>query len=403
MGRHWTKCSPNSALDRTDLILRTRLQRPVAVVLALLMCAGCSTPSPSSPSPSASQVSVATWRPIEPAPISSRVGHSATWDGREMLVWGGLDFPASAPGAPSGAAYEPVQDAWRVLPEPPIQRRTGHIAAFTGDELLIWGGISMQGLPLADGAAYSPATDSWRLMAPAPAALGGGASYVAAWAEDRWLVVDAGSADDPGEPTGRAASYDPASDTWERIADGPSHDGWAAMAVWADELLVVIRLTNEGPSRGAQYDPRANEWAPLPLNHGLTIQSLPFATWTGDDVLVVRASIQTSHGVLQGPRAWRYVPTDTRWIPAAAPPEDLPYGPPVASGTVITYYAPAGGRSWQYDVQQDRWSALPTVPDRVREGWTTVWTGTDVLVWGGSNPDGGPASADGVALRLPRH
>jgi hypothetical protein len=61
-----------------------------------------------------------------------------------MLVWGGA-ADACADGSPGpcadGAAWQPASDRWRPITSG--QRatpRTGHVAVWTGTEMLVWGG-----------------------------------------------------------------------------------------------------------------------------------------------------------------------------------------------------------------------------------------------------------------------
>lgn len=117
------------------------------------------------------------WKPMAadgaPAP---RIQHAAFWTGNEMLVWGG--HGASGTDSNDGGRYDPAADRWRPVstagaPSP----RSGFAAVWTGRELIIWGGLGLapgQTLhgPLGDGAAYDPATDTWRPLsrrgAPSP-------------------------------------------------------------------------------------------------------------------------------------------------------------------------------------------------------------------------------------------
>lgn len=347
-------------------------------------------------SPTAIGTPVGSWRPIAAAPISARVEHTAVWTGHEMVIWGGGTYPVDEPDEAMGAAYDPTTDHWRVLPQASISRRWAQNATFTGREVLIWGGLGPDG-ELADGAAYDPATDAWRRLAPSP--LRGGAEFVGAWTGEEWLLVEANAADEQQSPSGKAAAYNPTTDTWRQIADAPLQPGWAATATWTGTTLTVIRFANAGPSGGAQYDPQLDTWTPIPDNQELGLQGYPFATSTDSGLLVTRGTIQTSAGVQAGPAAWLYEPTQMAWRSVAAPPDALPYGPPVLAGNLVIYYAPDGAPSWAYSPADDRWLAMPIADDRFREFWSTVWTGQAVLVWGGSNP-GGSTTTDGRALRL---
>jgi hypothetical protein len=53
-----------------------------------------------------------------------------------------------------------------------------------------------------------------------------------------------------------------------------------------------------------------------------------------------------------------------------------------------------------YDPAQNRWSPLPQAPLLGRLDPTAVWTGSQLIVWGGAKPGGNVASAfsDGAAF-----
>lgn len=75
-----------------------------------------------------------------------------------MLIWGG----AAAGGAtffPNGATYDPSTDHWALIPSSP--GRFIPSAAWTGAQLLVWGGIEVTDAAghidaAASGARYSP-------------------------------------------------------------------------------------------------------------------------------------------------------------------------------------------------------------------------------------------------------
>jgi hypothetical protein len=105
------------------------------------------------------------WSPISASGApSARVGHSAVWTGKEMIVWGGAGPQcASAGSAPcsDGAAYDPVADRWRgLVTSTPVRGRTGHIAAWTGRAMMVWGGTAGGGseVSLLDGALFTPSS-----------------------------------------------------------------------------------------------------------------------------------------------------------------------------------------------------------------------------------------------------
>lgn len=132
--------------------------------------------------------------PIPPAPVAPRTGASAVWTGAELVVWGGSYGEHARPADPAeptiawqnagdGAAYNPGRGTWRLLASSPLAGRSAHVAVWTGEEMIVWGGWSFDGdgqpTVREDGAAYNPLTDRWRPIAPAP--IPGRGSAAAVW------------------------------------------------------------------------------------------------------------------------------------------------------------------------------------------------------------------------------
>ncbi len=90
------------------------------------------------------------WRTLAPAPDPIDVSEAtATWTGRLMVV---------ARGPSRVQTYDPARDTWRVLPGLSAGPRIGAVAAWTGDEMVFWGGYGVLGTPpvLEEGVAWRP-------------------------------------------------------------------------------------------------------------------------------------------------------------------------------------------------------------------------------------------------------
>ena len=146
------------------------------------------------------------WRVLPRSPLSARMGQAAVWTGTEMIVWGGIDdLPGDTTG--SGAAYNPALNTWRVIAVSPLAARSGAIAVWTGTGMIVLGGDPSTtvhdggavsgpgrgGRTFVDGASYDPATDRWQKLAT-PTPLGGhplvwdvaaqaGANQLLAWSQ----------------------------------------------------------------------------------------------------------------------------------------------------------------------------------------------------------------------------
>jgi N-acetylneuraminic acid mutarotase len=136
----------------------------------------------------------------------------------------------------------------------------------------------------------------------------------------------------PIEGAARAAAYNPATDTWRRIAPPPE---LRAAAVWDGHEILVVGGTNpEGKpaALGYAYNPATNHWRRLPAMKSGATQAV--AAWTGRQLVV--------------------------------------FGGETAPNTLHAY-----------DPERNGWTTLPNAPLRGRVGATAVWTGHELIVWGG--------------------
>ena len=264
-----------------------------------------------------------TWRRLaQPLSAPGYPGRwSAVWTGKEMLVIGDVD-----------QAFNPVTNHWRRLPDAPAG--AGGIVVWTGRELIDWGG-GCCGDVVSDGAAYNPATNSWRKLAPPP--VGGQQSPVGAWTS-RELIIFPGR-DPDGKEVGGAA-YNPVTDTWRQIGSRPVPLP-GADAVWDGHEVIVAGGTRAGyglSRDGLAYNPATNRSRRLaPMDSGRTGAA---AVWTGRRLLV--------------------------------------WGGQTFPGATVT-----ARHGLTYDPIGDRWSRLPQAPLSGRADPAAVWTGRELIVWGG--------------------
>lgn len=160
-------------------------QLTTTVGMAACLATAC-TPgkSTSDPQYALQSPSVAT---IPASPLAGRIDTQAVWGKDSLLVWGGADkdLRALSPtddnvdisdytAFDDGAEYRPHNGTWERLPESPLPARSHHQATWTGEELMIWGGVTPQSFAngeaaVSDGAFYNPSTKTWRKIANAPA------------------------------------------------------------------------------------------------------------------------------------------------------------------------------------------------------------------------------------------
>jgi hypothetical protein len=155
-----------------------------------------------------------------------RLYHAAVWTGEELLVWGGLD-------AEDGDA---LVTGWRIEPKTgrvrPISNEGGPsarwspFAVWTGHEMLLWGGqtYASDRAPrqiggAVGGSAYDPETDAWRPIADPRA--GTIVADASAWTGSELFVWGGGA----GKPRARQRGLPLRSFGRRDAASGGGHSG----------------------------------------------------------------------------------------------------------------------------------------------------------------------------------
>lgn len=301
--------------------------------------------------------------------------------------------PPVVPGAPA----DPTVGHWSFLPPAPAgMAKVGRAQAlWTGREMLVWAEAD------GAGARYDPATKRWRRLSDGP--LGPREGSSALWTGTQMLVWGGQAGDtvvsDPG------AAYDPATDSWRPLARPPIRLRAGHTAVWTGTEMLVWGGSGSLPRQpyfadGAAYDPAADRWRRLP-QAPLIRRAGHSAVWTGKEMVIWGGGETDSHvgfsadGAAFDPAAqsWRAVPPSplgarrghtALWTGS----QMLVWGGDADAGPV------ADGAAW--DPATGGWSPLPVAPLGPRTRHTALWSGTEMLVWGGSGA-GRRRFADGAA------
>ena len=273
-----------------------------------------------------------------------RQSHTGVWTGTEMIVWGGSDLSGNLD---TGGRYNPSTDSW--LPTSTINApaaRNGHIAIWTGTEMIVWGGGgSNPNAYLNTGGRYNPATDSWTPTSTsgAPAKR---SNHTGIWTGTEMIVwggFNGGSALNTG---GR---YNPNTDSWTKATTINAPSGRIDQtAVWTGSEMIIwggydfSHQTNTG----GRYNPATDTWMATTARNAPHARQSHTAVWTGTEMIV-----------------WGGIFVDTS-----------------------THYVNTGGR---YDPFTDSWVATNTASaPSARSFHTAIWTGGEMIIWGGSFYDG---------------
>ena len=262
-------------------------------------------------------------------------GQRLAWAGSEMIAWNGY-----VNGAPAGAIYHPATNAWRpmsALGQPGARRL--HSVVWTGTEMIVWGGCDQTSGTYATGGRYNPLANTWGPTSNigAPTAR---CQHAAVWTGNEMVIW--GGMYGGGNDTNTGARYDPITDTWSAISSASAPPpNRRSTAVWTGTEMIVFGGSPNG-HRGGRYAPSTNTWTLLPtarapvVDHHATV-------WTGSVMIVwggrnVGAGQTTNGGSI-------YDPGTNQWTPITL------------NGTPSARYL-----------------------------HTAVWTGSEMIIWGGTSP-----------------
>lgn len=335
------------------------------------------------------------WRQLPTAPLEGRIWHSTTWTGEELIIWGGL-FPATGAVHDNGAVFDISAGQWRALPGSPLEGRVGHTAVWSGDEVIVWGGHKggVGGKPtgrLSDGAAYNPGSDTWRPISTPD--LTGGPGYASVWTGSEMIVIGGNDGHLSFAENGlyEAGAYDPGTDTW-RILDMPINLA-VVDALWTGEEVVVYGVVGYlGPLQGMSLEPLSGEWRQLPT--APIHPAVPNIASLGGDILAWSYDPETDGIAALDTETlqWRDLPRfpgqPTDGIPTAAvigPREVM-----MTSETMMAIYSEGS----------NEWRTIPTPTADIGPIAPSAWTGTEALFLSTGLPPGDPKAPDGIAAQF---
>ncbi len=314
------------------------------------------------------------------------------------------DAPSTASRAAANADAPSCtpDDLWnnRTLDDIP-EGREGHSTIWTGFHMFVWGGLfNYTGYGQYDsGYRYDPATDTWLQMTRvgAPSARW---QALTAWTGSRILIW--GGADANGFRTD-GGIYNPFDDSWKPMSsiNAPSPRS-GATATWVGNRFIVWggfeNATIQFVNTGASYDPATDTWTTLPTLNAPIGRSYHTAIGTGPSKKMVvwggegNDGLQATGGVYTvttnswaqtantgAPRA-RYIHTAV-WTGQ----EMIVWGGyGVRKGAPMSELLDTGAR---YNPTTSSWTGSTSMVGQPtsRGNHSAVWTGSRMIVWGGED------------------
>jgi N-acetylneuraminic acid mutarotase len=337
-----------------------------------------------------------TWTPTSTTnPPSARYLHTTVWTGSEMIVWGGEDGNGNL--LDTGGKYDPSTDSWRASSTTNApSARYFHTAVWTGSEMIVWGGTTLSNR-LNTGGRYNPTTDSWTTTSTTNAA-DGRVSHTAVWTGSEMIVWGGANNNSYLNSGGR---YKPTTDSWTATSITNAPDlRQGHTAVWTRSEMIVWGGYYGGflLNTGGRYNPGNDSWTATSTTNAPTGRFFHTALWTGGEMIIWGGTCGRQCGVDYN-TGGRYNPVTDNWIPTSTSnaPSARNSHTAVWTGSEMIVWGGeillnTGGR---YTPNADSWTATSTTnAPSGREGHTAVWSGSEMIVWGGGRNTGGRYCAE---------
>jgi hypothetical protein len=223
---------------------------------------------------------------------AERYGHTAAWTGKEMIVWGGSNGLSLFD---TGGRYDAFNDSWFGTStgiNMPSARRD-HAAIWTGAEMIIWGGYGTSSTCMNDGGRYNPTTDTWIATSTGANAPSARCRHTAIWTGLEMIVWGGGYTFGPFFNTG--GRYDPSTDSWipTSIETGVPLQRFMHTAIWTGAEMIVWGGTYY--SGGLSYIYSGGRYNPYGLSSQPTISGNSSNTCPGTFVPLSADGVYSSY------------------------------------------------------------------------------------------------------------
>ncbi|MDD5138865.1 MAG: kelch repeat-containing protein [Verrucomicrobiales bacterium] len=258
---------------------------------------------------------------------------------------------------------------------------------------------------------YVSAPNLWQQRATSPALAGRG-GHAAVWTGSKMIVWGGYCGNEsPSSQFSDGGCYDPISDSWIAVSTNGAPLGrvsfttvWTGseMIIWSGyTFYTVYNFFNDG----SRYNPVSVNWAAVTTNNAPSPRSKHTAVWTGTEMIVWGGFFATGAGfqysvLADGARYNPVLNTWTQMTTNGAPTARFDHTAVWTGSEMIVWGGQNGNGSGlndgkRYNPVTDTWSPMSStnvLPGRSRH--TAVWTGSEMIVWGGFS-GGGPYEQSG--------
>src|ERR1044071_8290383 len=232
--------------------------------------------------------------------------------------------------------------------------------------------------------------DTWIATSTANAA---SARYVhtAVWTGNEMVVWGGNFAG----PLGFGDRYNPATDSWSTISSTNAPIArYSHTAIWTGGEMIVWGGFNNGNNfnTGGRYNPGTDAWTVTNTINAPMGRYSHAAVWTGSEMIVWGGAFSDGSGIHYLNTGGRYDPDSDSWTATSTTNAPIPLYKHTAvwTGSEMIVWGGYDGTPHntgaRYNPNTDSWVATSTVnAPAARYRDTAIWTGTEMIVWGGGN------------------
>jgi N-acetylneuraminic acid mutarotase len=313
-----------------------------------------------------------------------------------MIVWGGDG--SNGDDLNTGGKYDPSTDHWTAtsITNAPAARYFS-TSVWTGTEMIVWGGRYGTFGSLNTGGRYNPATDGW-IGTSTTNAPTGRYDHAAVWSGSEMIVWGGIFYDGNFHYLNTGGRYNPISDSWTAtsLTNAPSARE-DQTAVWTGNQMIVWGGTFEDGTgyqyfnTGGKYDPGTDSWISTSITDAPAARVHHTAIWTGSEMIVWGGDHYPSYPGIYFNTGGKYDPDTDSWTATSTTdaPFERAYHTAVWTGNEMIiwgggYYGGYSNTGGRYNPSTDSWTATSTInAPEPRAYDTAVWTGSQMVVWGG--------------------
>lgn len=349
----------------------------------------------------------------------SASGQSAVPSGGVIFSGSDNDTNLLAAGYVKAGGYVTAPNLWRQQTASlTLASRQGHAAVWNGSKMLVWGGYCGNDNPntpppkirFSDGGSYDPVANTWSAWATNGAPVGR-EEFVSVWTGTELIVWGGFAFDGSYHYFNDGARYNLTSNTWTPLTTNGAPAGryYFTAVCSGTEIIVWGGLASDGSGSqlnsfgdGYRYNLLSNTWSAISTNGAPTPRCQHTAVWTGTE-MIIWGGLTGSGLTLSLNDGARYNASTDTWSPlnlTNAPSARRRHTAVWTGSEMIVWggfnagpYEPTGGR---YDPAKDSWSEtdyLFAPTGRIRH--TAIWTGREMIIWGGECANPAPQCNDG--------